>query len=199
MVRTDVVRVQTATRVELLTALASNGLQPQHFVRNASTWPAVRTAASDVRKLTELVRRRRHPDPPPSLEKLWAEAVYEDVRCRVLPNAPSRLDCLYAVEVGYDVYAILSELGLSASTFAPSGLPTSGPMIIPAETQGRWVALDMHLFQTPPVLTPDAPTIRAALETLARAAEHYWAGAASSAPITELLCDGLHVDGWAGS
>jgi hypothetical protein len=71
-------------------------------------------------------------------------------------------------------------------------------MVIPAHTRGRWVALDMHLFQTPSVLAPDETMISAALERLSRLAEHYWSGAASSAPITELLCDGLDVDGWAG-
>ena len=198
VVFTDTVVVQTATRVELLPILALAGLQPQQFVRSAAAWPIVQTSAFDVPALTRLVRSRSGPGAPPTLEKMWAEAVYEAVRQRLLPDAPSRLDCLYAVQMGYDAFDILPELGLTRSTFAPSGFPTSGPVIIPARTRGQWVPVDMHLFRTVPTLEPNEAAITAALNTTERLAESYWTGGASSAPITELLCDGLDVDGWAG-
>ena len=139
VVRTDVVAVQTATRVELLITLASTGLRPQRFVSRARAWPGVQAAASDVAQMVDLVRRRSQLGASPALEKMWAEAIYESVRRRVLPQAPSRLDCLYAVQVGDDAFEILPELGLTPSTFGPSGFPTSGPMVIPAQTRGRWV------------------------------------------------------------
>jgi hypothetical protein len=198
VVRKDVVGVQTATRVELLSTLASTGLQPQQFVRSAHAWPVVEAAASDVAQTIQLVRRRHEIAPLPTLEKMWAEATYEAVRRRELPDAPSRLECLYAVELGYDASDILPELGLTRSTFAPSGFPTTGPMIIPARTRGRWVPVDMRLFQVPPQLAPDPGAITAARDATLQLAERYWAGDASAAPVTELLCEGLDVDGWAG-
>jgi hypothetical protein len=198
LVRTDVVVVQTATHIELLPSLAAAGLQPQCFVRNAAAWPIVQASAFGVAQMIELVQHRNELALVPTLEKMWAEAIYEAVRRRVLPDAPSRLDCLYAVQMGYDAFDILPELGLTRSTFGPSGFPVSGPTIIPARTSGCWVPVDMHLFQTAPPLAPDEAAIMAALDTTERLAEHYWTGGASTAPITELLCDGLDVDGWAG-
>ena len=194
-VLTDTIVVQTATHVELLPILASTGLQPQRFVRSAAAWPIVQASAFDVPAMTRLVRSHSGPGRAPTLEKMWVEAIYEAVRHRLLPDAPSRLDCLYAVQMGYDAFDILPELGLTTSTFAPSGFPTSGPMVIPARTNGRWVPVDMHLFRAVPALAPDEAAIAAALNTTERLAECYWTGGASSAPITELLCEGLDVDG----
>jgi hypothetical protein len=198
VVRTDVALVQTATRVELLATLASTGLRPQRFVRSAAAWPAVEASAFNGAEMAELAQRRSGLAPTPTLEKMWAEAIYEAVRRRVLPDAPSRLDCLYAVQVGYDAFDILPELGLARRTFGPSGFPTSGPMIVPARTRGRWVPVDMRLFKSAAPLAPDQAAITRARETTERLAESYWKGGTSQARITELLCDGLDVEGWAG-
>jgi hypothetical protein len=141
--------------------------------------------------MVALVQRRTELASHPTLEKMWAEAIYEAVRLRVLPDAPSRLACLYAVEMGYDAFDILPERGLANVTFGPDGLPTSGPAILAARTSGRWVPIDMRLLQIPDPLAAHERAISEELERTQSLAERYWAGEASTAPTRELLCEGL--------
>ena len=197
-VRDDPTVVQTVTLLERLATLAVTGLQPQRFVADAPAWPTVQRAAFDAGGMVQLGADRGSLAPLPALEKLWAEAIYEDVRERVLPDAPSRLDCLYAVQMGDDAFDILPELGLTTATFDASGWATSGPMIIPARTRGRWVAVDMRLFDLPAGLSPSEDVITTQRVQLEALAERYWHGERSNRPLVELLCDGLDVDGWAG-
>lgn len=191
VVLSEPTRVQTVTHVERLRSLATFGIQPQGFVRQAKAWPQVEAVVLDVPALADLVRRRSEFEPVPTLEKLWAEAVYEAVRARELPNAPSRLDCVYAAIMGYDAFSILPELNFPPPTFDANGFPTTGPMIVPAMTRGRWVAVDMHLFALPLPLRDDEVVIKVMLAELDRLA-----GDQSGNLVVELLCEGLDVEGW---
>lgn len=200
VVSSDEVSVHTVTRVERLQRLAPEGLRPQRFVRHSSTWRVVEPIAFDPPALAKLSGQRAGLAPTPTLEKTWAEAVFEAVRARLLPDAPSRLDCVYAVGGGYNAaFDLMPQLSSMPSTFEPSGFPNSGPMVVPATTRGRWVAVDMHLFGVPePLPADDAAVIGATLIALEDRAERYWRGETSQQPLTELLCEGLAVDGWGG-
>lgn len=194
-VSTEVLRVQTAVRIEDVPRIARNGLQPQRFVRDAAVWPLVEAAVSNPAGIVDLVQRRHELPTVPSLEKLWAEAIYECVRQRLQPLAPSRLGCLYAVEMGYDAITILPELGLDAVTFDRTGLCIKGPAVLAGRTCGRWFAADMHLFSLPPTLVPRPAQIAQELTDIELLAERYWSGDASDDPLTELLCEALERPG----
>lgn len=190
IVRTDVITVQTVVRQEDMPQIAAEGLRPQRFVRHASLWPTVEAAACDANAILALVAdRSAHPEKP-TIEKLWAEAIYERVRQRLCPKAPSRLDCLFAVEVGDSAISILPELAKVPLVDA-SGKMISAPAVLLCHTRGSWIATDMHLFSLPPTLTTDRATISTALTSTSEIAEAYWSGRHSKSPVAEFLCERL--------
>jgi len=196
VVQGDKIRVQTAVARENLSRIGVEGLKPQRFARNAAAWPAVQAAGSDSRLALALVSRRSAFAPWPTLEKLLAEAIFEEVRLRALPAAPSRLDCVYAVEMGYDAFKILPELGfdLASIRFDASGEPLDGPAILAGFTRGSWVAADMHLFSARELRAERNQVDHWIAET-EQSAARYWAGEASANPVTELLCEGVDRPG----
>lgn len=80
--------------------------------------------------------------------------------------------------------------------FGSDGFPTQGPMIVPATTKGRWVAVDMRLVGIPTRLPDTEDGVVAQLADTTKLAECYWRGEASRDPFNELLCDGLAVSNW---
>jgi hypothetical protein len=186
-VRTEVITVQTVVREEDMPQIAAEGLRPQRFVRNASLWPTVEEAACNADAILDLVAdRSAHPENP-TIEKLWAEAIYEHVRQRLCPKAPSRLDCLFAVEVGDSAIRILPELAKVPVVDAAGSLISA----LLCHTRGSWIATDMHLFSLPPTLAADRATISTALTSTSEIAEAYWIGRHSKSPVAEFLCEGL--------
>jgi hypothetical protein len=148
----------------------------------------VSAVADDTEELGRLVAgaHAAGPAPGPSIEKLWAEAVYEQVRLEMQPDAPSRLECIFASEMGNQPFDILDELGGAPAVFAPSGVALAGPMIVPATTRGRWIALDMHLFKVAGPLIPDPAVLEATRIAYCDLAERYWSGQCTDQPLTDV-------------
>lgn len=189
--RSNPLNVYWAARVEDLESLTTIGPKPQNFVTAQPHWLAVDAAvrSSDMASLASL-------DPTsPAIGKLLAEAVYEQVRQRVQPEAPSRLSCLFATLSAMDAISFAGEHTPSPIFDAP-GFPLSGPTSVPASTgQGAWIALDMHAFQACSV-SGDSAAVEQLVTGLRHAAERYWRGATTSQPFVEVLSEGLVVDGW---
>jgi hypothetical protein len=188
--------VSWIARIEHLPSLVATGPAPRNFIRRATGWIEVCAAATNPEDMSALADRTDDFPPWAPPQKLWAEAVYEETRRAVLPDAPSRLDCLFATELGDDAFAVMPELGRPLGTFDESGLPMSGQMVVPARTSGAWVALDMHLFQMPEYLVGNVAALSNALERLQELATRYWSGDVGDNPVVELLCERLHVEGW---
>lgn len=141
-----------------------------------------------AQRIAELDRRRSEFSSAPTLEKCVAEAVYEERRRELLPEAPSRLYCLFAAEDGGAAIDFLSAYG-PPLRFDASGMSQSGAMPV-STADGMWVALDMHLFQIPQ-LGDRADENERALSTLREEASRYWSGVESSRPFVEVLCEKL--------
>ena len=111
--------------------------------------------------------------------------IYEDVRRSVLPDAPSRLDCVFA---GVDAVAAIE----FASAYIGTGMlgPEAGALPV-STADGAWVAVDMHLFEISERLPIDRLGVSAALRDLRARAERYWCGEQSSEPLVEVLAERL--------
>lgn len=144
----------------------------------------------DAEQITALAGRRSQFAAEPSLEKCVGEAVYEQVRQRVLPSAPSRLRCLFAA---LDMLAAIefAQLYLPASAFEPEGgIGHHGAMPV-STADGKWVALDMHLFEVPTALGADSESNAESIESVEAQAERYWRGEQSSELFVEILAERL--------
>jgi hypothetical protein len=98
--------------------------------------------------LSALGARRAEFDDTPTLEKCVSEAVFEQVRERVLPGAPSRLNCLFAAPNLATAMEIWGEY-VPAPRFDAEGMGLGGA--VPVSTaDGRWVAVDLRLFEFRP-------------------------------------------------
>ena len=189
--------VSWIARIEHLASMAAQGPQAQHFVQNAPLWPAVERAADDPVEMAALVAQVGSSTPGPGLNKLWAEAVFELVRRRDQVTAPSRLNCVFATEMGNGSYDVMDALAGPPPVFDPAtGLRVSGKMILPATTEGPWIALDMCRFEMPQYLVDDPEVMCAAFDQLVARATRYWAGEMSDRGQIEFLCTGLNVEGW---
>ena len=146
-------------------------------------------AELDPARLAELDARRGEFDPEPTLEKCVAEAIYETVRQRLLPDAPSRLDCLFAALNVNGALEFAARYG-PPLVFDEKGMSTSG--VVPVATaDGCWVALDMHLFDIPQAIGPDEAANAQELHRLSAEAERYWRGEQSDTVFVEVLAEKL--------
>jgi hypothetical protein len=169
---------------------AERMILPRAWVVTSALYRAV-DSNLEPQQLVELVRRRNKFQPEPTLEKCVGEAVYERVRLRVLPDAPSRLRCLWAA---LDAGSALefAERYLPPPVFdASTGIATNRGAIPVSTADGRWVAVDMHLFRILSAVTEDAGSNRMGLEELEAFAERYWRGEESNSPFVEVLADKL--------
>jgi hypothetical protein len=145
----------------------------------------------DPDALARLHARRSEYPRWPGIEKCVAEAVFERVRRRVLPEAPSRLTCLYA---GLDPE--------SAARFAIEWMPEpafdehgrSDIGTLRVRTGGApWIAVDMSLFFLPESIGESDLVNEWALERTHQRAERYWRGESSKQPFVEVLATALAV------
>jgi hypothetical protein len=143
----------------------------------------------DPRHLAELDALRRDYPRYPSLEKCVGEAIYERVRRRVAPSAPSRLRCTFAAldavsamkfAVEWYEEVLFDEHGLS--DFHAIRVRTAG---------SPWIAVDMNLFSIPVRIGQSQQRNAHALAAAAKRARRYWAGEHSRAPVVEILAESL--------
>lgn len=139
--------------------------------------------------LAELSGRIGDFEAAPSFEKCVAEAIYEEARMRVLPEAPSRLRCLFAAR---DAVAAIefSLVYLPPPVFDANGMGGSGAFPV-STADGKWVMLDMNLFRLPKTIGADKSCNERALDEVRRSAESYWRGEESDKPYVEVLCEKL--------
>jgi hypothetical protein len=195
VVRSDALPVYWAARVEDLGALAREGPRSQNFVTGQAQWDGVK-AALDADDLAALLSMGQGSSAV--IGKLLSEAVYERVRLRVLPGAPSRLSCLFAALSAPDAVAFASRSGTSTAFDPQTGFAVNGKMGVPARTSGAWVALDMNGCQAY-AIPPDGASLAQLIAGLERVAEAYWNGQTTAEPFIEILAERLAVDGWAPS
>lgn len=143
----------------------------------------------DPARIAELHKRRTEFDAAPTLEKCVGEAVYEHVRQRVLPSAPSRLECLFAA---LDIFGAIefSQVYLPPPTFNTSGMSEGGATPV-STADGNWVAADMRLFEIPTNLGSDPPLNAQAIRETETLANRYWRGEQSSDLFVEILAERL--------
>lgn len=139
--------------------------------------------------LAELSGRIGDFEAAPSLEKCVAEAIYEETRMRALPEAPSRLRCLFAAR---DAIAAIefSSAYLPPPVFDANGMGSSGAFPV-STADGKWVRLDMNLFHLPKAIGADKSCNERALDEVRRSAGAYWRGEESDKPFVEVLCEKL--------
>jgi hypothetical protein len=163
-------------------------IQPRGFVAGALLYNQV-TASLDGNHLAKLDKRRADYAQQPSLEKCVAEAIYERVRQQVLPDAPSRLRCLWAALDGLAAIQFASA-ALGPPTFDLSGFGNIAA--VPVSTaDGRWVAVDMRLFAIPMNISSDVSANSEVMEQVELLAQRYWKGEESDAPFIEVLAEKL--------
>jgi hypothetical protein len=134
-------------------------IQPRGYVVKSPLYHRV-VASLDPNDLVELDRRRTEYVAQPSLEKCVAEAMSERVREQLLPEAPSRLTCLWAT---LDAYGALqfAFAAVAAQVLDASGMSNIGATPV-STADGKWVALDMRLFSAPEHIGADASANAAA-------------------------------------
>ena len=168
-------------------AMDPSGLmRPRQLVQSDPRFAGVCTAIKSSERLAELAASWTDEPGQLTLGKLVAEAVFEEVRIRLQPSAPSRLNCVFAAPDG-----------MSAMQFSNSYVPTqpelSGAMIAHTEGQ-RWIAVDMQHFAAP----DNAQVEHHAFDVLAelrRRAEAYWRGERTTQPLIEILAEHLNREG----
>jgi hypothetical protein len=143
----------------------------------------------DPRRLAALDARRGEFPRAPSLEKCIAEAVFERVRRRVVPSAPSRLRCTFAALDAVSAMRFAVEW-FPEQLFDEHGL--SDLHAIRVRTAGSpWIALDMNLFFVPVRIGQSEHRNAHALAATAKRARRYWAGEQSREPAVEILAESL--------
>jgi hypothetical protein len=145
----------------------------------------------DPGALARLRLRREEYARRPSLEKCVAEAVFERVRARVAPAAPSRLSCLFAA-VDAESAARFAIRWLPDPEFDDHGFSDVGALRV--RTGGApWVAVDMSLFFLPEAIGDSETANERALERTTLRAERYWRGDRGGRPFVEVLATSLAV------
>ena len=173
-------------------------IHARQWVTSSMAWPLVEAAVNDddPASLVNLSHERGNLPPPASLEKLIAEAVYERVRQEVVPDAPSRLDCVFAA---LDAYAAMDFVW--ATSTPPIIDPETGwvlnwPLAKLVSTGGRpWIALDMTLFSMHQETAQDEGGIVEQIGQLEAQARNYWQGQRGQAPIIEILVEAVDLLG----
>lgn len=172
-------------------------IHSRRWVESSLVWPSAVAGIDDPQLLVRLSLERDNLPPPVSLEKLIAEAVFERVRQGVVPEAPSRLNCVF---VALDVYGAADFAGEQSGE--PIIDPATGdvvnwPILRPVSTGGRpWIAVDMRLFSMHPQTAVDQRGIVDQLERLDYQAHAYWRGKKSAPdPLIELLVEAVDLPG----
>lgn len=163
-------------------------VMPREWVISSPLYEQV-AANLDADRLAHFDQQRDAFDAAPTLEKCVSEAVYERVREQILPDAPSRLRCLWAA---LDAGAAMqfAQVYLPPPVFDAEGFGNIVAMPV-STADGKWVALDMHLFEIPQSINSDAETNAAALSHIEDRARRYWSGEQSEDLFVEVLAEKL--------
>lgn len=171
-------------------------IHPRQWVVSSLAWPSVVAGINDLAVLLKLASERELLPPPVSLEKLIAEAVFERVRQEVVPEAPSRLNCVFVALDAYGAADFAVEQSGAPIIDPATGDVVNWPMLKLVSTGGRpWIALDMRLFSMHPETANDERGLVDQLERLDCQAHDYWRGQMGPNPLIEVLIEAVDIPG----
>lgn len=171
-------------------------IRPREFVTSSFAWPSVAMALDDPAALVKLALERNNIPPPVRLEKLIAEAVFEQVRLEVVPDAPSRLNCVFAALDAYGAMDFAAETSGAPIIDQATGDVVNWPVAKLVSTGGRpWIALDMRLFSMHPRTATDEIGMVEQLGRLKDQARDYWKGRTGPTPLIEVLVEAVDLPG----
>jgi hypothetical protein len=163
-------------------------LTPQLWMRRARLFREL-PRDLDPAALARLYLRRDEYPRYPRLESCVAEAVFEAVRTRVAPDAPSRLECLFAALDAESAARFAIEW--LEPTFDFHGISDIGTLRV--RTRGApWIALDMNLVAAAEIDELEEANAWS-LDRIRKSAERYWRGERSRRPFVEVLAMSLQL------